>query len=131
MASILCYDVFMHDTNVYKKKLEEELKSLEKELQSVGRRNPENPADWQATPADLDVSPADESELSDAMEEFEENTAILKELEIRYNEVKEALERIKVGTYGTCEISSEPIEEERLMANPAARTCIKHKDEQI
>lgn len=121
----------MKDTNTYKQKLEEELKTLEKELQSVGRRNPENPADWEATPADLDISPADESELSDAMEEFEENTAILKQLEIRYNEVKEALSRIEAHTYGTCEISGEPIEEERLMANPAARTCIKHKEEQI
>ena len=50
----------------------------------------------------------------------------MKELEIRYNEVKEALKRIEEGTYGICRVSGEQIEPERLEANPAATTCIKH-----
>ena len=63
------------------------------------------------------------------IDEFEENTALVKRLEIRYNEVKNALARIESGTFGTCEISGEEIEHERLEANPAARTCIAHKEE--
>ena len=31
-----------------------------------------------------------------------------------------------MGTYGSCEISGEAIEVERLEANPAARTCKAH-----
>jgi DnaK suppressor protein len=114
------------DINYFREKLEEELFLIEKELNSVGRRNPDNKADWEAEPADFDTDSADESEKADKMEEYEENTAVLKELEIRYNDVKDALAKIEDNTYGKCEISAEPIEEERLIANPAARTCMKH-----
>lgn len=118
----------MIDTNHFKAKLEEELKVLEEELASVGRKNPDNPKDWEAEVKDLTPDTAEESEVADYMEEYEGNTAILKQLEIRYNEVKRALEKIADGKYGICEVSGEPIETERLEANPAARTCIEHKD---
>lgn len=110
----------------FKGKLEEEVALLESELKSVGRVNPDNPADWQATPAKLDTLNADENEVADTIEEFEGNTAVLKQLEIRYNEVKEALERINNGNFGVCKIGGELIEEDRLEANPAATTCKKH-----
>lgn len=112
----------------FKQRLEEELKKLEEELSSVGRKNPDNPKDWEAKPADFDATDPDSNIVADSIEEFEENAAILKQLEIRYNEIKGALERIEKGTYGICEISGQPIEEERLEANPAARTCIAMKD---
>ena len=116
------------DTNHFKKKLEDELLVLEKELKTVGRRNPDNKNDWEAVPGDIHPDTADETEIADSIEEFEGNTAILKQLEIRYNDVKAALKRIADGNYGTCEISGEPIEPERLEANPAARTSITHKE---
>ena len=99
---------------------------VEKELNSIGRKNPDNKNDWEAEPAEMNVDSADENEVADNMEEFEGNTAVLKELEIRYNDLKDALAKIEKGTYGICEISGEAIEEERLIANPAARTCKKH-----
>lgn len=114
------------DTNYFKEKLEEELFLVEKELNDVGRKNPDNKNDWEAEPADMNIDSADENEVADNIEEFEENTAVLKELEIRYNDIKDALAKIEKGTYGICEVSSEPIEEDRLIANPAARTCKKH-----
>lgn len=114
------------DTTHFKKKLEEELVTLEGELTSVGQKNPDNLKDWEAKPADLNALSSDESELADTQEEFEGNTAILKRLEVRFNDVKKALEKIGNGTYGICETSGEPIETERLEANPAARTCMKH-----
>ena len=110
----------------FKGKLEDERKLLEEELKSVGRKNPSNSKDWEAKPAEYEVITEDENELADSQEEFEANTAILKQLEIRYNEVLAALKRISEGTYGICEVSEEPIEEERLIANPAARTCTAH-----
>src|SRR3989344_626078 len=103
------------DTQLLKAKLGTELAILEKELQSVGRRNPDNPADWQPTPAKMNVSPADENEVADTIEEFETRTAELKPLEIRYNEVKKAIEKINADAYGLCEVCNLPIEEDRLM----------------
>ncbi|MEK7514251.1 MAG: hypothetical protein AAB587_00290 [Patescibacteria group bacterium] len=113
------------DTTHFKNKLEEELAILEKELKSVGRRNPQNPADWEAKPDSTERS-ADPTDSADTIEDFEENTAILKQLEIRFNEIKEALSRITDGTYGICEKGKEIIETDRLEANPAARTCKAH-----
>lgn len=119
------------DIQQFKKKLEEEKDLLQKELETVGRVNPDNPKDWEAKPSDTDFLATDPNEVADNIENFEENTAILKQLEIKWNNVKNALERIESGTYGTCEISGEKIEKERLEANPAARTCLTHKDREI
>ena len=119
------------DIQHFKGKLEDEKTKLEAELKTVGRINPENKADWQATPGNIDTAPGDENELADAIEEFEEHTAVLKDLEIQLNEVNRALGKIESGTYGICEISNEPIEIERLEANPSARTTIAHKDETL
>lgn len=110
----------------FKKKLEAEMTVLVGELKSVGRVNPDNPQDWEPTPVEQDLQQADPNELGDKFEKYEDNTAILKQLEIRYNDVKTALEKINSGNFGICEVGGEPIEIERLEANPAARTCKTH-----
>ncbi|MFA7193679.1 MAG: TraR/DksA C4-type zinc finger protein [Candidatus Paceibacterota bacterium] len=114
--------------NKFKELLLAEKTRLEAELATVGRKNPENPDDWEATPSFTEDS-ADLNEFSDSIDNFETNTAILKQLETQYNDVKDALERIENGTYGVCEVSGEEIEEERLEANPSARTCKEHMNE--
>lgn len=114
------------DIEYFKEKLEEELLLIEKELNDVGRKNPDNKEDWEAEPAEMNVESADSNETADNIEEFEGNTAVLKELEIRYNDIKDALSKIENGTYGLCEVCNQPIEEERLIANQSARTCKKH-----
>ena len=53
----------------------------------------------------------------------------MKKFETQLIDVKSALERIEDGSYGVCEISWEQIEEDRLEANPAARTCKEHMNE--
>jgi RNA polymerase-binding transcription factor DksA len=60
------------------------------------------------------------------MEEYEENTAVLKNLEIKYNEIKKTLQKIEDGKYGVCEVCGKLIEEDRLEANQAAKTCKEH-----
>ena len=110
----------------YKNLLEGELKLLENELNSVGRKNPDNPKDWEAEPDEEAVPSSDPTDYADEIEEFEGNTAILKELEVKYNEIKKALEKIKNGTYGICDKCGKEIPEARLDANPAASTCLKH-----
>ncbi len=42
------------------------------------------------------------------------------------DEVEAALERMDDGTYGLCEVCKEPIEAERLVADPLLRLCISH-----
>jgi RNA polymerase-binding transcription factor DksA len=110
----------------FKSKLETELRNVEAELKTVGRVNPENPKDWQATPADMDIHRSESDEVADGIEAFEENTAILKQLETRFNEIKTALKKIGDGTYGICEVGGEPIPKDRLEANSAAATCLTH-----
>ena len=115
------------DINLFREKLEEELALVEAELKTVGQKNPDNKLDWEATPPkEFETDNADENETADKIEEYEENTAVLKELETKYNDIKLALDKIAAGTYGICEISGEPIESDRLEANPAARTCKMH-----
>lgn len=115
----------MKDTAVYKVRLEEEKIKLEKELATIGRRNPENKNDWEATPPATGAEP-DPVDSAEQKEEFDDNATILNDLELRYNEVLAALDRIEKGTYGICTVSGEMIEAERLDADPAAATCTEH-----
>ena len=114
------------NTEHYKKVLEKELALLENELKSVGHINPDNKGDWEATPPDTDNHPAEEEEIAEKIEVYEDNTAVLKELEVQFNDVKKALERIEEGTYGTCTVCGKTIETERLEAEPSAHTCKEH-----
>lgn len=118
------------DTEHFKKKLEEELEFITSELKTVGRINPNNPADWEAKPPEMDILQADRNEAADRIEGYEENSAILKELEIRFNNIKDAIKRIEDGAYGVCEVGKEEIKIERLEANPAAKTCVKHMNKE-
>lgn len=112
------------DIEYFKSKIEEELVEVIDELKDVGRVNPDNPLDWEPVPDNISESErTEQNEVADKIEGFEANTAILKQLEIRFNELKDALKRIDEGTYGTCEVSGKEIERDRLEANPAARTC--------
>lgn len=110
----------------FQKKLREELKVLETELATVSTRNPNNKEDWEPKKAGLDIGLADRNEVADDLEEYGNNTAITRDLEIRLAEVKGALKRIEENSYGMCEVSGEPIEHDRLEANPAAKTCKEH-----
>lgn len=114
------------DLKYFKTKLEEEKIKLEEELKTIGRINPSNPNDWQAVPSDMEADAADRFEVAESIDLFEENTAILKELEIQLNDVKHALIKIDAGSYGLCEEDSKPIPIKRLEANPSAKTCLEH-----
>lgn len=117
------------DTEKFKTRLLEEKAGLEKELQDLGRINPDNPKDWEPTPANDGELDIDLNDRADNHEESMERSAILTDLENRYNNVLAALKKIEDGTYGVCEVSGEPIEEDRLEANPAAKTCKAHMNE--
>jgi len=113
------------ETNKYKKLLEEEKAKLLKELATVGQKDTASTNGWEAK-EDLDSDSADENETADEMEELGENEAIVSKLAPQLNQVEQALEKIKNGTYGKCDVCGEEISDARLKANPAALTCIKH-----
>lgn len=118
------------DISEQKAKLEADLNAVTNELRSLGIHNPEVPEDWIATPSEqMDAEP-DSNVAADRVEDWDERRATLSVLETRYNNIMRALKKIEDGTYGTCEVSGEPIEPERLAAYPAARTCMAHADEE-
>ena len=108
------------------KMLISERERVEKELSSLGIKDPASPGGWETSGGEIDHSATESDELADRQEEFEERDEELNALKLRYTDVTDALKKIEDGTYGTCEVRGEAIEEERLMANPAARTCIAH-----
>tara|TARA_B100001989_G_C24513065_1_gene451524 strand:- start:303 stop:674 length:372 start_codon:yes stop_codon:yes gene_type:complete len=113
----------------FKIQLEQELESLTTELEDIAQLNKQT-GDWVAIPAGEDLKTADENVEADAVEDWNERRALLAQLEIRHRNLKRALDKIDSGTYGVCEISGEVIEEERLAANPAARTNIANRDKE-
>ncbi len=110
----------------FKAKLEAELKAIEEQMTLIGKANPEHMGEWDASKGDEDPIPGDRSEVADSLETLEENTGIVNELEPQLRNIRIALEKIEKGTYGICEVSGEPIEIERLEANPSARTNKAH-----
>jgi DnaK suppressor protein len=118
----------MHDTE--KTLLEEQLRAVTTELETLAVLHKET-GDWEIR---FDADPhteADEDLISDNAEAAEEAIATLALLETRYRNINRALTKLENGTYGTCEICGEPIEADRLSANPAARTCKVHLNDEI
>ena len=118
------------DIQKFKEKLEKEKETLTSEMKRVARVNPDSEQeDWEAKGDQEGIDQADQNERAEAQEGYELNNTLLKDIEVRYNHVKAALERIENGTYGVCEVGGEQIEEDRLDANPAATTCKVHMNE--
>lgn len=116
----------MININKFKEKLEKELTLVESELNEIGIKKDNGHVDWVPVPTDMGSDSADSNEVADQIESYEENTAVLKQLEIQYNEIKDALKRIEDGKYGICEVGGEEIAEDRLEANPSSRNCVEH-----
>ena len=55
-------------------------------------------------------------------DQSKENSSVLRLLK----EVDEALKRMENGTYGLCETCHDPVEKDRLLANPLLKYCLDH-----
>ncbi|MBI4123101.1 MAG: TraR/DksA C4-type zinc finger protein [Parcubacteria group bacterium] len=104
-----------------KEVLEKERSLVEQELSSFAKKDTKLPGDWDTQHPR--VPEGNEEEAADEVEEYESNISVEQELELKLKEVTSALDRIAKGTYGTCEKCGEPIQKERLLAIPSARTC--------
>lgn len=115
----------MINTEVYKEKLASEKVTLEEELSGIAIFNTETNM-WEATPDQDMMGEIDDNDAADRFEDFEGRSGMVTTLQSRLSDINRALDKIEKGTYGTCEVSGEPIEEARLQANPAARTNKAH-----
>jgi len=106
-----------------KKALVDEQLQLEKSLSDNGKVI-DGDGDWAATVPKADESEEDYTVQADRMEEFFTRGAAVGELEARLENVKLALGKMDNDTYGLSTVSNDPIEIERLLANPAATTTI-------
>ena len=111
----------------FKTRLEDELLEITKQLSKIATQD--GTGDWITGFSSHDNN-ADPNEVADVTEEWDNNRAVVGELETRYRNLKRALAKFDNGTYGICEISGEPIEKERLEVNPAARTNIANRDKE-
>jgi RNA polymerase-binding transcription factor DksA len=114
------------DTEKFKNKLLAEKAAIEDALSGIGSKNPRSVSGWEATSGNMEVDTADENESADKLEELEENTGIADQLERQLGDINAALAKIETGTYGICEICGQPIERDRLEANPSSKISIKH-----
>ncbi len=114
----------------YTARLESMLEELTRELKAIGIHNPDNPSDWIAVPEGVDANEPDSDLVADVVEEWDERQALVATLERRYNDITRALLKSRNGTFGICEMCTQPIEDARLDANPGARTCMEHMNEE-
>ena len=114
------------DVHKFKGLLLKEKKDIETTLSSLGTQSSKNPGEWEPRYPDLNATPADKNDMADEVEEFDNALGIETALEEKLRDVDAALKHIEEGTYGACEKGGEPIPTKRLLANPAARTCIEH-----
>ena len=115
------------NTEHFKQKLEAELTLVEKQLGELGWKNPDTD-EYETKEEDMEtMAPTqDSNEFADKLEDLVEREGETSTIEAHRKDIKDALAKIEQGTYGTCETGAEIIEEDRLEANPAARTCKEH-----
>ena len=113
----------------YKEALLAEKAEIISELSRSAMQDSENPDIWLAKGSDINERAVDPNEFADNIEEDLTNDGIVKNLSTRLMDVNDALGKIENGGFGKCEVGGEIIEEGRLEANPAARTCTEHMSE--
>jgi RNA polymerase-binding transcription factor DksA len=76
--------------------------------------------------ASLDTNADDEHDPEGATIAFERSQigALVRQARDHLAEIDSALDRLEAGTYGTCEVCTCAIPEDRLEARPTARSCV-------
>ncbi len=113
------------DIQHFKTLLEKEKETLENGLGQIGQKTDSSGVVWDSKSSE-DSATTDRDDVASSIEAFDNNESTILVLETQLHEVNHALEKIENGTYGICEVSGEPIETDRLEANPSARTSKKH-----
>lgn len=107
-----------------KKILLEEKVKLEKELNKFTKKNPHVSDDFDSTFPEYGDK---EDENAAEVAEYSARLPLEQALEKQLRDVKQSLERIKKGTYGTCKYCKKTIEEKRLAIRPTSSACVSCK----
>lgn len=94
---------------------------LEKELGVIAEPT-DTPGDYKTKYEDIG---SERDENASEVEEYVDNLALEDNLEKQLEGFNKALEKIKSGTYGTCEECGGEINIERLKIHPSARKCMQ------
>ena len=106
-----------------KEKLESEKSAIEKELGSFATEDQNQKDNWNTRYPNREMGNMEEE--ADEMQEYDNMLSVEHNLELRLKDINLALEKIKKGNYGKCDKCQKEIGEERLLANPEARLCMK------
>jgi DnaK suppressor protein len=111
--------------NEIKKKLEDELNRMVERMRHMG--GTATSVETIGTIGDT-IQLADEVDVSQVNEVREMTFATRSLLAERTNRLAEALERLRDGSYGTCQECGEAIAPARLKAMPEVTTCVRCQD---
>lgn len=106
-----------------KETLENSKAAIEKELGSFATEDTEVKDNWNTRYPNREVGNMEEE--ADEMQEYDNMLSVEHSLETRLKDINSALDKIAKGEYGKCQKCGKDIEEERLMANPEAKLCMK------
>lgn len=106
-----------------KGKLETQKDSIQKELETFADKDKKLKNNWDARYPNREDG--DKEEEADEVQEYDNMLALEHSLESKLKDVNMALEKITNGAYGICEGCGKEIDQERLLACPEAKTCLK------
>jgi DnaK suppressor protein len=108
--------------NELKAALLKEKENLEQSLSKIARPIDKKEGDYEPTFEEIGT---DKDDNALEVDQYTGNVSVEATLEKKLQDILEALDRMKKGTYGICENCQKEISLERLRANPSAKTCIK------
>ncbi len=109
-------------TEKIKKILEKEKSDIEEKLNGFAKKNNQTSGNWDTKFPDFEAKGVLDEE-ADEVEEYTSLLPIEKTLELKLQNVKKALEKIKKNKYGKCESCEKEIEQKRLKLIPETKFC--------
>ncbi len=121
----------MKEANIkkLKDKLEKKKKEIEAKLRQIADKDPKIKGDWDLKFPKFNGKAGGGSleEAADEVEEYVNLKPIEHSLELRLQEVNQALDKITQNRYGLCEGCQKPISLLRLKISPEAKCCLRCK----
>jgi len=114
------------ELEVYKKKLLDKKKELEQGLNKFAEKDPNLKGDYDTRYPDFGASQSVDEEALEVAS-YESSLSLEHNLELRLQDLEQALKRIKKGTYGKCQQKDCDgyIRKERLEIYPEAKFCMR------
>lgn len=113
-----------------KKELKREREEIIEELKTFAKEDENIEGDWESLYPDYNQGDAGGEVIENEaleVEEYSSRLPIEHSLELKLKAINLALKKMEQGDYGICEKCDQSINQERLKAYPAARTCVECK----